>query len=98
MVFDEPATGLDVHAEAEAKRVLTKLGCGRTLIVITHRLNFLDLANWVIFVREGRVVEEGTLEELVEQRGELYAYLGRGREHLESLRWLDRVVQEGYTG
>jgi ABC-type multidrug transport system fused ATPase/permease subunit len=95
MVFDEPATGLDVHAEVDAKRALTKLGSGRTLIVITHRLTFLDLADWVVFVSEGRVREEGTLEECIERRGDLYGYLARGREHLESLRWLDRLVQEG---
>ena len=95
MVFDEPATGLDVHAETTAKRALHKLGHERTLIVITHRLNFLDLADWVVFLREGRVVEEGTLVESIERHGELYAYLMRGREHLQALRWLDRVVQEG---
>jgi len=93
MVFDEPATGLDVHAEAETKGVLKKLGRGRTMIVITHRLGFLDLADWVIFLCDGRVSEEGTLEESVERRGELYDYLARGREHLAALRWLERVVE-----
>jgi len=95
MVFDEPATGLDVHAEAETKGVLKKLGRGRTMIVITHRLGFLDLADWVIFLCDGRVSEEGTLEESVERRGELYDYLARGREHLAALRWLERVVERG---
>jgi len=33
--------------------------------------------------------------ESIERHGELYAYLMRGREHLQALRWLDRVVQEG---
>ncbi len=65
MIFDEPTTGLDVEAELAAKRTLSTLRKDKTLLVITHRLHFLDLADWVVFVRRGMVVDEGTPAELL---------------------------------
>jgi ABC-type multidrug transport system fused ATPase/permease subunit len=70
MIFDEPATGLDVHSEQEAKEVLRQLKRDRTLVIITHRLHFLDLADWVIFIREGRVCEQGKPVDLL--KGDTY--------------------------
>jgi ABC-type multidrug transport system fused ATPase/permease subunit len=67
MLFDEPATGLDIHSEKEAKSALRVLKAGRTLLVITHRLNFLDLADWVVFIRDGQLVDEGSPQELLKR-------------------------------
>jgi ATP-binding cassette subfamily B protein len=60
MIFDEPTTGLDINAERVAKDALSAVRRGRTLLVITHRLHFLDLADWVVFVEHGRVLAEGS--------------------------------------
>jgi ATP-binding cassette subfamily B protein len=60
MIFDEPTTGLDLDAERAAKDALAAVRQGRTLLIITHRLHFLDLADWVVFVEHGRVLAEGT--------------------------------------
>lgn len=79
MIFDEPATGLDVHAEQTAKDALRRMRDGSTLIVITHRLHFLDLADWVVFVRGGRVVEEGALEALIARRGPFHEFISQER-------------------
>lgn len=76
MIFDEPATGLDIHAEREAKEALRALKPHRVLIIITHRLNFLELADWAVFIRDGRLVEEGKPMELFHQRGDFYDYVG----------------------
>ncbi len=70
MIFHEPATGLDVHAEKEAKEILFRLKQERTMLVITHRINFLSLADWVIFVKDGKMIEQGTPQELFEKDGE----------------------------
>jgi hypothetical protein len=51
--------GSNVEAELAAKRTLSTLRQDKTLLVITHRLHFLDLADWVVFVRRGTVVDEG---------------------------------------
>ncbi len=70
MIFDEPATGLDVHAEKDSKNILAQLKQNRTMLIITHRINFLSLADWVIFINDGRMVEQGTPQELFEKNGE----------------------------
>lgn len=75
MIFDEPATGLDIHAEQEAKEVLDSFRAESTLIIITHRLHMLSLADWVIFIRNGRLVEQGRPDELLKNRGEFHAFV-----------------------
>lgn len=75
MIFDEPATGLDIHAEKEAKNALRKLKGDHTLFIITHRLNFLELADWAIFIRDGRLVEQGEPLKLLNNKGEFYKFV-----------------------
>jgi ABC-type bacteriocin/lantibiotic exporter with double-glycine peptidase domain len=79
MIFDEPATGLDVHAEKEAKDLLSRFRLGKTVLIITHRLHFLDLADWVVFLRDGMVVEEGTPEELLQREGQFHEFFTKGK-------------------
>lgn len=67
MILDEPTTGLDVGAETIARDALAALRKRCTLLVITHRLQFLELADWVVFVKDGRVLDEGTPAELQER-------------------------------
>ncbi len=74
MIFDEPATGLDPQAEKVALEALVTLRKGRTLLLITHRLNFLNLADRVVYLEEGRVVEEGTSEELLNKKGKFFVF------------------------
>ncbi len=69
MIFDEPATGLDVHAEKDAKEILQRLKKDKTMLIITHRINFLPLADWVIFINDVRMIEQGTPEELLSKEG-----------------------------
>lgn len=71
MLFDEPTTGLDPKAELAARTALAEACRGRTFVMITHRLHFLDLAEWVVLVDEGRVVAQGTPEALKAEGGPL---------------------------
>lgn len=75
MLFDEPATGLDVHSEAKAKDVLSQLRERRTVVIITHRLHFLNLADWVIYLKDGQAAEEGAPADLMKQRGEFFHFV-----------------------
>ena len=75
MIFDEPATGLDIHAEKGAKEALRALKPGRTLLIITHRLNFLDLADWAAYIEDGHLIEQGSVEELLKRKGRFYTYV-----------------------
>lgn len=74
MIFDEPATGLDPQAEKVAQEALATLKAGRTLLLITHRLNFLNLADRIVFLEDGRLVEAGTPAELLARKGQFFAF------------------------
>ena len=54
---------------------MKELFAGKTLIIITHRLHFLDLADWVILVEDGRMVEEGTPADLRDRGGAFARYV-----------------------
>lgn len=84
MILDEPTTGLDVAAEGVARDALAALRNRRTLLVITHRLHFVDLADWVVFVKDGSVLDEGTPAEL-QERCEAYREFRRRDGRLPTL-------------
>ncbi len=80
MLFDEPASGLDVETEERARGALRRLKDGRTLVIISHRLNMLDLADHVIMIDQGVVVQQGNPSELREQDGILRNFVNRNCE------------------
>jgi subfamily B ATP-binding cassette protein MsbA len=74
LILDEPTAALDAESEHLVIEALERLMTGRTVITIAHRLSTLRSADRVIVIQDGRVAEEGTHNELLEQRG-LYAQL-----------------------
>jgi len=69
LVLDEPTTGLDAESEAEVVRGLETLMRGRTTIVITHSLALAAGADRVLVLDDGRVVQEGTPQDLLNAEG-----------------------------
>jgi ATP-binding cassette subfamily B protein len=74
VVLDEPTAALDPLAEVDLVRRLLALGRGRTAVVVSHRLGVARLADRVLVLDGGRLVEEGSHAELL-ARGGLYARL-----------------------
>ena len=65
LVLDEPTSALDPLAEVEVYRQFLELSLDKTVLLISHRLGSARLANRVVFLKEGQIVEEGTHDELV---------------------------------
>ena len=70
VVLDEPTASLDPKAEADVFRRFLAMAGGRTTIVVSHRLGSARMCDRILVLREGRLVEEGSHDELVARNGE----------------------------
>ncbi len=76
LLLDEATSALDAQSETVVQEALDRLSKGRTTLVIAHRLSTVRDADKIVVMDRGKVVDEGTHEELLE-RGGLYADLYR---------------------
>lgn len=72
LVLDEATSALDSQSEAEIQQALTRLMKGRTVIAVAHRLATVSSFDRVVVMVQGRVVEDGSPDEL-RRRGGLFA-------------------------
>lgn len=80
LVLDEATSNLDTESEKYIQQSLEKLMKGRTTIVIAHRLSTIRKATQILVIEEGKIVEQGRHEDLVEKEGrynQLYTYQAR---------------------
>ena len=75
-MLDEATASVDSDTEARLQRALEAVIQGRTALVIAHRLSTIRAADRIVVFHKGRVVEEGTHDELI-ARGGVYARLYR---------------------
>jgi subfamily B ATP-binding cassette protein MsbA len=69
LVLDEATASLDSQAEAEVQSDIERLEQNRTVICVAHRLSTLAKMDRVIVLSQGRIIEEGTFDELLQQGG-----------------------------
>ncbi|HYR37645.1 MAG TPA: ABC transporter ATP-binding protein [Methylomirabilota bacterium] len=69
LVLDEPTSALDSETEALIMQGLERLTAGRTTFIIAHRLATVRKADLIVVLRDGRIVEQGTFETLMEVPG-----------------------------
>ncbi len=74
LIFDEATSALDTESEKAVKENMDQLLKGRTSFVIAHRLSTIRDSDLILVIEKGKLVEQGTHEELMERQG-LYYYL-----------------------
>jgi ATP-binding cassette subfamily B (MDR/TAP) protein 8 len=73
LILDEATSALDHESEYHVQTALKEIMTGRTVIIIAHRWNTIRHADRIIVMKHGRILEHGTLDELLSKRGFFYA-------------------------
>ncbi|MDD4955311.1 MAG: ABC transporter ATP-binding protein [Candidatus Omnitrophica bacterium] len=74
LILDEATSSLDTPTEKNIQEAINEVIKGRTAVIIAHRLSTVKNADKIIFVEEGKIAEQGSLNELLERKGKFYEY------------------------
>ena len=75
LILDEATSSIDTRTELKIQDAFTNLMQGRTSFIVAHRLSTIRNANTILVMKDGNIIEQGTHEELLSQKGfyhELY--------------------------
>lgn len=87
LILDEATSSVDTTTEKQIQEALDRLMEGRTSFVIAHRLSTIVNADQIVVLHDGRIVEQGTHEELLALRGRYY--------NLYTMQWAHEVSGDG---
>lgn len=72
LILDEATSNIDTITELKIQAALKRLMVGRTSFVIAHRLNTIQGADTIIMLEDGKIIEQGSHEELIKLKGSYY--------------------------
>lgn len=82
-IFDEATSNVDVTSENKIMEVILELAKVKTVIVISHRLANIEIADQILVMDKGQITESGNHQELLEKKG-FYAGLNQAQKELEA--------------
>ena len=72
LILDEATSSVDPQTERAIQKAILKIAGKRTTLVVAHRLSTVERADNILVVRQGRIVETGTHQQLMEKQGHYY--------------------------
>ena len=69
LILDEATSSIDTRTEVKIQRAFDEMMAGRTSFVVAHRLSTIRSADCILMMRDGRIVEKGTHDELMAKNG-----------------------------
>jgi ATP-binding cassette subfamily C protein CydD len=75
LILDEPTASLDKESETIVINSLKSTWKDKTVIMLTHKLSFLECVDQIVVLANGKIVQQGTFNELIKQQnGEFYSF------------------------
>lgn len=75
ILLDEPTEGLDAETEQQILRILKQHAQHKTLLMVTHRLTNLADMDMIVVLDDGKIIEQGTHQALLEQKGRYWQFV-----------------------
>ena len=72
LILDEATSSIDTRTEALVQKGMDELMKGRTTFVIAHRLSTVKNSDCIMVLEQGRIIERGSHDQLIEQKGRYY--------------------------
>lgn len=72
LILDDTTSAVDMETESKIQKELTKLTEAKTTFIIAHRISSVREADMILMMEKGHVVEQGTHQQLIAQKGQYY--------------------------